>query len=64
VEYEGKLYSLDNRRLAAFRLLDRDVPVTLVDLNNPNVHREFLRKFTTPNDGLSIDVRGTGITIK
>jgi hypothetical protein len=64
VKTGGKFYSLDNRRLAAFKLLDRDVPVTVVDLNVPKVLQEFFRKFTTLNDGLSITVRGTDLIIK
>ena len=64
VEYEGNLYSLDNRRLAAFKLLDIDVPVLIEDLSNPAIQAEFARKFSTITDGLSILIRGTGMTVR
>jgi hypothetical protein len=64
VKFGGKFYSLDNRRLAAFKLLNHDVPVTLVSLDDPGILGEFTRKFTTINDGLSIIVRGTDLVIK
>jgi hypothetical protein len=61
VEYGNKLWSLDNRRLAAFKLLGGDVPVRIVDL--ANVADEFALKFTSQTDGLSIIIRGTNSTI-
>jgi hypothetical protein len=64
VEYEGNLYSLDNRRLAAFKLLDVDVPVLIEDLSNPAIQAEFARKFSTITEGLSILIRGTGMTVR
>ncbi len=64
VEYAGNLWTLDNRRLAAFKLLGYDVPVTIVSLNDPAIYNEFVEKFTTITDGLSILVKGTGIIIQ
>ena len=64
VEYREQLWSLDNRRLAAFKLLDRDVPVTVESLSDPDVYSEFLRKFTTTNYGDSILVKGTDLVIE
>jgi hypothetical protein len=64
VEFEGNLYSLDNRRLAAFKLLDIDVPVLIEDLSNPAILAEFTQKFSTITEGLSIFIRGTGMTVK
>jgi RHS repeat-associated protein len=64
VEFEGNLYSLDNRRLAAFKLLDVDVPVLIEDLSNPAIQAEFARKFSTITEGLSILIRGTGVTVR
>jgi hypothetical protein len=64
VEFEGNLYSLDNRRLAAFKLLDIDVPVLIEDLSNPAILAEFTRKFSTITEGLAILIRGTGMTVR
>jgi hypothetical protein len=61
-EFAGKLWSLDNRRLAAFKLLDNDVPVKI--LPYADVAEEFAKKFTTITDGLSIIIRNTDIVIK
>jgi hypothetical protein len=55
-EREGKLYTLDNRRLAAFRRAGIDVPVRMATLQEIT---EEAWKFTTPNDRLSIRIRGT-----
>ena len=52
---------MDNRRLAAFKMLGQDVPVTIVDFQC--VENEFINKFTTINDGISVIIRGTGISI-
>jgi hypothetical protein len=57
---DGNYYSLDNRRLAAFKLLDINVPVKIVQYNDATMGS----KFTSVTNGLSIIVRGTGITIK
>src|SRR5258706_905371 len=62
VEYGNKIWSLDNRRLAAFKLLDMNVPVQFVQYNQ--VMGEFQSKFTTVTDGLSILVRETELLIK
>ncbi len=54
-EREGKLYTLDNRRLEAFRRADINIPVRMA---TPQEVAEGAWKFTTPNDGLSIRIRG------
>ncbi len=52
VEHNGKLYSLDNRRLAAFKAAQLDeIPVNRLDLADPAVKAEFLKKFNPVNDG-------------
>jgi RHS repeat-associated protein len=56
---DGYYYAINNRRLAAFKLLDIDVPVEIVPYSP-----RFNKYFSTVNNGLSIVVRGTGITIK
>jgi hypothetical protein len=61
-QYGGNIWSLDNRRLAAFKLLDIDVPAKMVEYSE--VAAEFAKKFTTVTDGLSIVVKGTNIIIK
>gem|GEM_PF-3121317 len=52
-QYGGNLWSLDNRRLAAFKLLDINVPVKIVEFSQ--VANEFAKKFTTVTDGLYCD---------
>jgi hypothetical protein len=55
VERNGKLYTLDNRRLEAFRRANADVPYRIA---TPEEVRSESWKFTTTNDGSSIRVRG------
>jgi hypothetical protein len=57
------LYSLDNRRLTAAKMLGIDVPVNRLDINDPGVLKEFNRKFTTDTNGLSIVIRGPNIRV-
>lgn len=52
---DGKLYTLDNRRLEAFRRAGIDVPVRMA---TPQEVTEEDWKFTTSNDGVSIRMRG------
>ncbi len=54
-ERDGKLYTLDNRRLEAFRRAGVDVPVRMA---TPEEVAEEGWKFTTLNDGVSIRMRG------
>jgi hypothetical protein len=54
-ERDSKLYTLDNRRLEAFRRAGVDVPVRMA---TPQEVTEEGWKFTTLNDGVSIRVRG------
>jgi hypothetical protein len=52
VEHNGKIYSLDNRRLSAFKAAQiEDIPIQRLDLSNPAVRAEFLKKFKPINDG-------------
>ncbi|EGK14135.1 hypothetical protein HMPREF9374_0394 [Desmospora sp. 8437] len=61
-EMNGKIYSLDNRRLYAFKQAGLEVPYEIAD---PRVVRKQIGtpenmngwKFTTPNDGQSIRLR-------
>jgi hypothetical protein len=56
VTYEGDLYSLDNRRLAAFQAAGvGQIPIQNVSLDDPDIAAEFLDKFN-PIDGGSIIV--------
>lgn len=55
VEYNGQLYTLDNRRLVAFGAAGlAKIPVQILSLTNPAVAREFLQKFNPVNDGRNI----------
>ena len=54
----GKIYSLDNRRLYAFKQAGmKSIQVSWVNPTSPNITKEIAWKFTTLNDGLSIVVR-------
>jgi hypothetical protein len=54
-EHDGKLFTLDNRRLEAFRRAGVDVPTRMA---SPLEMAEGAWKFTTPNDAVSIRIRG------
>jgi hypothetical protein len=53
-EHGGKLFTLDNRRLEAFRRADVAVPCRMA---TPSEVQEESWKFTTKNEGASIRVR-------
>jgi hypothetical protein len=55
LERRGLLYTLDNRRLEAFRRAGTAVPYRMA--TDDEVRREQ-GKFTTTNDGTSVIVRG------
>jgi hypothetical protein len=54
-ERDGKLFTLDNRRLEAFRRAGVDVPVRMA---TPQEMAEESWKLTTHNDVASIRIRG------
>jgi hypothetical protein len=55
VNHKNNLYTLDNRRLAAFRKADVDVPYRMA--TSEEIAAEAW-KFTTKNEGISIRIRG------
>jgi hypothetical protein len=55
VERDGVLWTLDNRRLEAFRQAGVHVPTVMA--YEDEVRREWRRKFTTKNDGESVTIR-------
>ncbi len=55
VEREGLLFTLDNRRLEAFRRAGVDVPYRMASDGEASGE---VWKFTTKNDGVSVRVRG------
>jgi hypothetical protein len=55
VERNGQLFTLDNRRLEAFRRAGVPVPYRLATPDE-TAHEAF--KFTTTNGGISIRIRG------
>ena len=55
VERDGQLFTLDNRRLEAFRRAGVDVPYRMA---TPEEAARESWKFTTRNDGVSIRIRG------
>lgn len=55
VKIDGKLYSLDNRRLAAFQEAGVEMPYRMA---TPQEIVQQQWKFTTTNDGISIIMRG------
>lgn len=51
VEKDGKLWTLDNRRLATFQATElKDIPIEKVSLDDPGIAKEFNKKFD-PIDG-------------
>ena len=60
VELEGKLVSLDNRRLAAAKLIGADVPIRRVSQEDPEIAKLIFQR-----DGVrsSVLVRGTNLRI-
>ena len=54
-ERDGKIFTLDNRRLKAFQ--EAGVPIKTVPATPDEVAREAW-KFTTKNEGASVRVRG------
>ena len=51
VEHNGQLFSLDNRRLAAFQAAGvKEIPIQRVSLSDPVIRTEFQKKFN-PIDG-------------
>lgn len=55
VEKYGLIYTLDNRRLKAFQ--DAGIPINYQKLDA--IPTTELRKFSTENQGVSIEVRGS-----
>ncbi|MDW8215262.1 MAG: hypothetical protein RMJ55_17040 [Roseiflexaceae bacterium] len=60
IEFGDALVSLDNRRLAAARLIDAEVPIRRVSLADPEVQQLWERR-----DGprTSVRIRGTNMSI-
>lgn len=56
VEKDGKIFTLDNRRLKAFQ--DAGVPINFQKVDFDNLPKKELDKFTTQNEGISIRIRG------
>ena len=57
VNYDGNVWTLDNRRLAVFSAAQVDeIPVQMLDLSDPAVNAEFLKKFNPINDGQNVVV--------
>jgi len=54
----GKIYSVDNRRLFAFKEAGVKVKITRISKEEWKYQTETLKKFTTQNDGVSVRVRG------
>ena len=55
VEKDGNLFTLDNRRLEAFRRAEMNIPYRMA---TPEEAASELWKFTTKNNGISIRIRG------
>ncbi|GAA5504552.1 hypothetical protein Dxin01_04330 [Deinococcus xinjiangensis] len=55
VEKDGKLFTLDNRRLYAYQQAGKDVPYRMA---TPEEVAKDSFKFTTKNGGVSIRIRG------
>jgi hypothetical protein len=55
-ERDGKLWTLDNRRLYVFQ--EAGIPIRTVQATAEQIARELPSKFTTVTDGLTIVIRG------
>jgi hypothetical protein len=55
VERSGTLFTLDNRRLEAFRRAETNVPFRMA---TPQETADEAWKFSTKNDGISIRIKG------
>jgi hypothetical protein len=57
VNYDGNVWTLDNRRLTVFSAAQVEhIPVQMLDLSDPVVNAEFLKKFHPINDGQNVVV--------
>ena len=55
VNYKGRLFTLDNRRLAAFQAANvEQIPIQRVSLSNRAIRAEFLQKFNPIEGGTKI----------
>jgi hypothetical protein len=60
VKSRGKWYSLDNRRLRAFKdALIKSIPVIVCDLNDEEVYNEFIQKKTNKSSAQGGKIRDT-----
>lgn len=54
---DGKVYSLDNRRLKAYKDAGvTDAPIIVEDLNKPEILKEFRKKYSTKDDGATVRI--------
>ncbi|SCL30352.1 intein C-terminal splicing region/RHS repeat-associated core domain-containing protein [Micromonospora nigra] len=58
VDKEGKLYTLDNRRLVAYQKAGIEVPYRMA--TGAEIRKEWRKKFTTQTDGIGILIRKVG----
>lgn len=56
LEYQGQLWTLDNRRLYVFQQAGKKIKTEIVFMKD--VRREFKEKFNPINGGYTIRVRG------
>ncbi|MGB7978992.1 MAG: hypothetical protein WCF19_07545, partial [Chlamydiales bacterium] len=57
VEFDGKIYTLDNRRLVAFQNAGvRRIPIRRVSLNDRLVFDDFFDKLNPVNEGKNVIV--------
>lgn len=64
VEHGSQLFTLDNRRLAVFRLLEFAGKTRIVKARVvPKEEKEWKRKFDTEDQGASVKVRGTSYVV-
>jgi RHS repeat-associated protein len=59
VEFEGKLYSLDNRRLVAFQMADVNIPVVRASWT-PKVTSDFVWRYNPVQGGSRVFINGVG----
>ncbi|NKB54918.1 MAG: hypothetical protein GKS00_01125 [Alphaproteobacteria bacterium] len=53
--FKGKVYTLDHRRLVAYRVAKRDIPYVMATAEE--IDDELEEKLSTKDDGMSIELR-------
>jgi hypothetical protein len=56
LQHEGKWFTLDNRRLAAFQMADTEIPFVIVSKSDPAIAATWKKHSSTETDGFGIRI--------